>query len=214
MLQPLLMPLSEPTPKRKQVNPDLLHCGPKKEKRSTFHFWGLTITILRSGGVIFWLRLIHIPTQQSTPSSDGAWNWSNMASQLQDQLCGIWAQGTAQGPHEWQRLWCLEIFILVGGQWRGPLALLEPGCWDSTLIPLPSSSSALCPFWKPHTQSTFNIALMSFPGPLGGPSPPPPASPWGQLPFHFLGGHCPGLFSPGCDLGDPALDSCSQLFGA
>lgn len=72
MLHPLLMPLSKPTSERKQVNPDLLHCGPKKEKRSTFHFGGLTITIIRSGGVIFWLRLIYIPTQQSTHSSDGA----------------------------------------------------------------------------------------------------------------------------------------------
>ena len=107
-----------------------------------------------------------------------------MAPQLQDQLGGIWAQA-AKGPYEWQQLWCLKIFILVGGQLKGPPALLEPECWDSALIPLPSSSSALCLFWKPRTGSTFNIALMSCPSSLCGRFCSPPAPPWGWLPFIF-----------------------------
>lgn len=92
---------------------------------------------------------------------------------MEHEIEAIWppAEGPASwdlgpwpcwGPHEWQRLWCL-VFILVGGQLRGHPALSELVCRDSALIPLPSSSSALCPFWKPHTQSTLNIAVDELP---------------------------------------------------
>lgn len=106
---------------------------------------------------------------------------------------------------------------LVGG--RGGLGL--SWSWragNSALISLPSSMSALCPFWKPHTQSTLNIALMSCFSPQGGPAHPHPSPSIRATSLSFSGRsllwpHGAGFFSPGCDLGDPALDSCSQLVG-
>lgn len=60
MLQPLLMPLSKPTSKRKSVNLGSV-CRPKKEKekrKAILYLGGLAITIIRSGRVNFWPKLM------------------------------------------------------------------------------------------------------------------------------------------------------------
>ena len=212
MLQPFLMPLSKPTSERKQVNPGLLHCGPKKEKRSTFHFGGLTVTIIRSGGVIFWLRLIY---------SNSAVNlllwWSMKLKQY-----GLPAAGPALwdlGPGHCSRTtWMTEALMsrdFHPGWWAVEGGLRLSWSRVAGILLWFLCPAAVLPFVLSGNLTHRALLILHW---WAAPAPwevlAPPASPWGQVPFHFLGGHCPGLFSPGCDLGDPALDSCSQLFGA
>lgn len=105
--------------------------------------------LLFSAEVLGWISgsSSHIATQQSTYSSDGAWNWSSMSPSWRTSFVGSGFKALL-GGHVNERNCFLDFHP---GWWAasGHLALLEPVGWDCAAS-WPSSSSALCPFWKPH----------------------------------------------------------------
>lgn len=96
-----------------------------------------------------------------------------MASKLEEQICGSWAQNTARRLCEWREAW---IFILVGGQ---PQPVSSPGAsglgahYNSRF----SGSCILCPFLHAGLPSSHMMACL---GAVGG-------RPWSlSTPLSFL----------------------------
>ena len=92
----------------------------------------------------------------------------------------------------------------------------SPGL-GSALVPLPSCGATLCSLWKPHTQSTLHIALMSCPSPWSVPASHTSlraasfsfsgrSLPWTPLPWLWSWGESP---SPGLSL--TAIWGVSQI---